>query len=182
MASKADRRNLEMTPPYLNRPLLPLAVALPQMLDQIEAKLAEGGRSRRRGTPAPARRIDPMAADAETDHLARRALHRCARRRSDTLVLAAAGGSVGSNLARIPRFGRPGSKIGFGIAGWHAASVIYDRIVCRIGVGLEYSRPDLDRRTWSSQRDRFGPPVRRLGVRPIGPKNWPQTRTVYRPA
>jgi hypothetical protein len=29
-----------MTSPYLNRPLLPLAVALPQMLDQIEAQLA----------------------------------------------------------------------------------------------------------------------------------------------
>ena len=41
MASKADRRNLEMTPPYLNRPLLPLAVALPQMLDRIEAQLAD---------------------------------------------------------------------------------------------------------------------------------------------
>jgi hypothetical protein len=30
-----------MTSPYLNRPLLPLAVALPWMLDQIEAELAD---------------------------------------------------------------------------------------------------------------------------------------------
>jgi len=37
-----------------------------------------------------------------TDHLARRNLHRGARRGSDPLVLAAAGGRVGSNLARIP--------------------------------------------------------------------------------
>ena len=29
------------TSPYLNRPLLPLAVALPQMLDRIEAQLAD---------------------------------------------------------------------------------------------------------------------------------------------
>ena len=41
MASKADHRNLEMTSPYLNRPLLPLAVVLPRMLDQIEAQLAD---------------------------------------------------------------------------------------------------------------------------------------------
>ena len=30
-----------MTSPYLNRPLLPLAVALPRMLDQIEAELTD---------------------------------------------------------------------------------------------------------------------------------------------
>ena len=30
-----------MTSPYLNRPLLPLAVVLPRMLDQIEAQLAD---------------------------------------------------------------------------------------------------------------------------------------------
>jgi hypothetical protein len=30
----------EMTSPYLNRPLLPLAVALPRMLERIEAELA----------------------------------------------------------------------------------------------------------------------------------------------
>jgi hypothetical protein len=41
MASKADHRNPEMTSPYLNRPLLPLAVALPRMLDQIEAELTD---------------------------------------------------------------------------------------------------------------------------------------------
>jgi hypothetical protein len=40
MASKADHRNPEMTSPYLEQPLLPLAVALPRMLDQIEAELA----------------------------------------------------------------------------------------------------------------------------------------------
>jgi hypothetical protein len=31
-----------MTSPYLDRPLLPLAVALPRMLEQIEAELADG--------------------------------------------------------------------------------------------------------------------------------------------
>jgi hypothetical protein len=30
-----------MTSPYLEQPLLPLAVALPRMLDQIEAELAD---------------------------------------------------------------------------------------------------------------------------------------------
>jgi hypothetical protein len=30
-----------MTSPYLNRPLLPLAVALPRMLEQIERNLAD---------------------------------------------------------------------------------------------------------------------------------------------
>jgi hypothetical protein len=30
-----------MTSPYLNRPLIPLAVALPRMLEQIEAGLAD---------------------------------------------------------------------------------------------------------------------------------------------
>jgi hypothetical protein len=56
MASKAHHRNLEMTSPYLNRPLLPLAVALPRMLDQIEAQLA-----------------DEKLAAAEEDRLRRRA-------------------------------------------------------------------------------------------------------------
>jgi hypothetical protein len=41
MASKADHRNLEMTSPYLDSPLLPLAVTLPRMLDKIEAQLAD---------------------------------------------------------------------------------------------------------------------------------------------
>jgi hypothetical protein len=41
MASKADHRNLEMTSPYLDGPLLPLTVALPRMLDRIEAQLAD---------------------------------------------------------------------------------------------------------------------------------------------
>jgi hypothetical protein len=31
-----------MTSPYLDRPLIPLAVALPPMLEQIEADLADG--------------------------------------------------------------------------------------------------------------------------------------------
>jgi hypothetical protein len=30
-----------MTSPYLDRPLIPLAVALPRMLDEIEAELAD---------------------------------------------------------------------------------------------------------------------------------------------
>ena len=32
-----------MTSPYLDRPLLPLAVALPRMLDKIEAALVTAG-------------------------------------------------------------------------------------------------------------------------------------------
>ena len=32
-----------MTSPYLDRPLLPLAVALPRMLEQIETDLATAG-------------------------------------------------------------------------------------------------------------------------------------------
>ena len=40
-----------MTSPYLDRPLVPLAVALPQMLENIEAELAneklEAGEERR---------------------------------------------------------------------------------------------------------------------------------------
>ena len=39
-----------MTSPYLDRPLLPLAVALPRMLQEIEAALATAG-------PAKARRL-----------------------------------------------------------------------------------------------------------------------------
>jgi hypothetical protein len=31
----------EMTSPYLNRPLLPLAVALPRMLEKIETELSD---------------------------------------------------------------------------------------------------------------------------------------------
>ena len=41
-------------------------------------------------------------------------------------------------------------------------------------------RPDLDRRTRSSQRDRFGPPVTRLGVRLIRRGNGLATRAVRR--
>ena len=40
MASKADHRTLVMTSPYLDRPLLPIAVALPRMLEKIETDLA----------------------------------------------------------------------------------------------------------------------------------------------
>jgi hypothetical protein len=39
-ASKADQETPLMTSPYLDRPLLPLAVALPRMLETIEAELA----------------------------------------------------------------------------------------------------------------------------------------------
>jgi hypothetical protein len=38
-APKADQETPLMTSPYLDRPLLPLAVALPQMLETIEAEL-----------------------------------------------------------------------------------------------------------------------------------------------
>jgi hypothetical protein len=40
MASKADHRTPKMTSPYLDRPLVPLAVALPRMLEEIEVELA----------------------------------------------------------------------------------------------------------------------------------------------
>jgi hypothetical protein len=43
-----------MTSPYLDRPLLPLAVALPQMLQEIEAALATAG-------PAKAQRLRQRA-------------------------------------------------------------------------------------------------------------------------
>jgi hypothetical protein len=39
-ARKADHRNPQMTSPYLDRALLPLADALPRMLEQIETDLA----------------------------------------------------------------------------------------------------------------------------------------------
>jgi len=44
----------QMTSPYLDRPLLPLAVALPRMLQEIEAALATAG-------PAKARRLRQRA-------------------------------------------------------------------------------------------------------------------------
>jgi hypothetical protein len=37
-----------MTSPYLDRPLLPLAVALPRMLQEIEAALATAGPENKR--------------------------------------------------------------------------------------------------------------------------------------
>jgi hypothetical protein len=37
-----------MTSPYLDRPLLPLAVALPRMLEQIEADLTTAGPAKTR--------------------------------------------------------------------------------------------------------------------------------------
>jgi hypothetical protein len=40
MARKANHRNLKMTSPYLDRPVVPLAEALPQMLAKIEAELS----------------------------------------------------------------------------------------------------------------------------------------------
>ena len=43
-----------MTSPYLDRPLLPLALALPRMLQEIEAALATAG-------PAEARRLRQRA-------------------------------------------------------------------------------------------------------------------------
>ena len=43
-----------MTSPYLDRPLLPLSVALPQMLQETEAALATAG-------PAKARRLRQRA-------------------------------------------------------------------------------------------------------------------------
>jgi hypothetical protein len=39
-ASKADQETSLMTSPYLDRPLLPLAVALPRLLKTIETELA----------------------------------------------------------------------------------------------------------------------------------------------
>jgi hypothetical protein len=40
MASKAEHRSPEMTSPYLDRPTVPLAEALPQILAKIEAELS----------------------------------------------------------------------------------------------------------------------------------------------
>jgi hypothetical protein len=48
MASKADCRNRNEELPYLDRPLLPLAVVLPRMLEKIEAALAKAGPERTR--------------------------------------------------------------------------------------------------------------------------------------
>ena len=55
MASKANHRKSLMSSPYLDRPLVPLAVALPPLLESIEADLtnkkleaAEKRRLRRR--------------------------------------------------------------------------------------------------------------------------------------
>jgi hypothetical protein len=45
----------QMTSPYLDRPLLPVAVALPRMLTEIEAVLATAG-------PAEARHLRQRAA------------------------------------------------------------------------------------------------------------------------
>jgi hypothetical protein len=55
-----------MTSPYLGRPLFPLAVALPRMLEQIEADLATAG-SAEKDAPPPACRVDTRAAHAEAN-------------------------------------------------------------------------------------------------------------------
>ena len=61
-----------MTSPYLDRPLLPLAVALPRMLDQIEAELATAGPAKTRRLRRRAELIrellapNPSAGDDET--------------------------------------------------------------------------------------------------------------------
>jgi len=49
--------------PYLDRPLLPLTVALPRMLEKIETALATAGPRRDAAFP-PASRVDPRAARA----------------------------------------------------------------------------------------------------------------------
>ena len=40
MSRKADHRKTGMISPYLSQPILPLAMALPRMLEEIETKLA----------------------------------------------------------------------------------------------------------------------------------------------
>jgi hypothetical protein len=50
-----------MTSPYLDRPLLPLAVALPQMLEKIEVETRHGGTGRE-VAPPPTCRADPQSA------------------------------------------------------------------------------------------------------------------------
>ena len=40
MASKAKLQEPQMTSPYLDQPCLPLAVALPRMLEEVEKELA----------------------------------------------------------------------------------------------------------------------------------------------
>ena len=60
-----------MTSPYLDRPLVPLAVVLPRMLDQIEAQLADEKLVAAEEERLSPRRIDPRAARAAADRLAR---------------------------------------------------------------------------------------------------------------
>jgi hypothetical protein len=55
-----------MTSPYLDRPLLPLAVALPRLLAEIDAALATAG-PHRDAKPPPASRADTRAAHAEAN-------------------------------------------------------------------------------------------------------------------
>ena len=43
--SKPITGTAELTSPYLDRPLVPLAVALPQMLEKIEAELVDNNKT-----------------------------------------------------------------------------------------------------------------------------------------
>jgi hypothetical protein len=95
--------------------------------------------------------------------------------RADRGSIRRVAGGVGSNMARMPHLGRPCDKNRV----WHCAgSVNGDRIVCRIGVGLEKSPGPRPAHPVVPKRDRFGPPVIRLGVRPVRPRNRLTTRTV----
>jgi hypothetical protein len=50
--------------PYLDRPLYPLAVALPRLLEKVGGG-ADDGRPSRGAAPPPAGAIDPRSAHAE---------------------------------------------------------------------------------------------------------------------
>ena len=60
-----------MTSPYLDRPLLPLSVALPRMLEKIGVELTTAGPVKTR-RPSPTRAVDPRSAHASVavaDHV-----------------------------------------------------------------------------------------------------------------
>lgn len=62
---RAERRCVRaFDSPYLDRPLLPLAVAPPRMLEEIEAELATAAPYYERAPP-PTRRVDPRIAHAK---------------------------------------------------------------------------------------------------------------------
>jgi hypothetical protein len=108
-----------MTSPYLDRPLLPLAVALPRMLEKIKAELTNAGSAEKlhlrqreeliRGLFVPSGSPTPPRSRARPRRLGSRS--------SGVGGLAGGGGAgpIGPNLAECP-FRAPVTKIGFGAA------------------------------------------------------------------